>query len=137
MKSKRFVGIGVLLVFGFILAGCATNGSSEDTSEKIITITGLPETITGEFGLGLKTSKDDSSTEIGGNAPIVNRSVTIWVWYNTGSYWTNWHGTGDFYIECFSEEGANPDPSVYRTIKKISINSANTTVDFSEFEKIR
>ena len=46
MKNKWLVGISVLLIFGFILAGCATNADIDNgitPQPKTLTITGFPE----------------------------------------------------------------------------------------------
>jgi hypothetical protein len=45
MKEKLFVGIGVLFVIGFVLTGCATDGSSPEITPQLksFTITGFPE----------------------------------------------------------------------------------------------
>ena len=142
MKNRWFVGIGVLLVFGFVLTGCATTngggqqqqgGGGEPNNEpKTIVITGFnldsqPE----EMGAFLLWDWE-SGGPAGGGAGRDGDTLTI----NLMASGKPWTGTDECFLLFEVKPGINGGERslwVYQNWTKIAINKAVTTVKWSDF----
>jgi hypothetical protein len=147
MKNKRFVSIGVFLIFGFVLTGC-TGGSDEPyTGPKTIKITGynLPNDVTVyEMTIFPESTGINWPPTACGNEEIDGQIIT-YTMVNWDDHWSNptsWTGTGKFFImfECdtpkedqskdgahyvYSADGVNATP--------VDIKSEVTTLEWSKF----
>jgi hypothetical protein len=132
---QRIAGIiAFVAVIGFNAVSC--KDAEDDTSEKYITVTGIPGTIiSGEIALGLYNSNKEDFRILpfaGGVDTIAGGSVTVeLVDNNKGGSWT---GTGDYYV-FFSAWPPGISSNYYLTKTKHKISKANTTIAFSEFDR--
>ena len=144
MKNRWFVGIGVLLVFGFVLTGCATTngggqqqqgggGGGEPNNEpKTIVITGFnldsqPE----EMGAFLLIDWETGGPA-GGGASRDGDTCTIKL-QKGGIPWT---GTGEYFLIFEFRPGINGGKRTlwaYQDYSHLAINKAVTTVKWSDF----
>jgi hypothetical protein len=132
MKNMaKFIGIITFAaVIGFSAVSCKDD--VDDTSEKSVTITGLPSTITGETAVGLYPTPSSGQPPVGGMEIVAGDSFTFALWDNdNGGRWT---GTGDYYVFLTVTPIGSNDFYMTKTSQKFS--KANTTVAFSEFGRL-
>ena len=115
MKTKWFVGIGVLLLCGFVLAGCATGaGIGTTPQQKFLTITGVPAGQNANLGLsvyGVEGRNDVASgtvwlADLGAGEHDITYSIHVGeeshddnaaAWTGSGEYvvWIDFFQTGE------------------------------------------
>jgi hypothetical protein len=105
MKNKWFAGIGVLLVFGFVLAGCQTNPETSPQPEttpqpKSLTITGMPAGYSANL---IVEEEVEPYTRVAiGAANLGEQDVTFNLvlgedpWNNDAAPWT---GSGEYIVQ--------------------------------------
>jgi hypothetical protein len=126
--------IAILAVIGFSAVSCEDKA---DDSTKSVTITGIPSQYYGEVVLGLYTNKADAQNlkfpDVGGTEMFSSGSVVRYgLWNNKKN--EAWTGTGDYYLFFTVNPVGTNDLYVTKTKQKIS--KENTTVAFSEFERL-
>jgi len=127
--------IAILAVIGFGAVSCKED--ADNTSEKSITVTGIPSQYTGEVVLGLYTGKGDVGKffpAVGGTEQFASGSVVTFRLWDNNNPGVRWTGTGDYYLFfTVNPVGSN---DAYGTKTKQKISKENTTIAFSEFEKL-
>jgi hypothetical protein len=148
MKKKHgvFFGFAVLLITAiFTLAGCDSDGSSENIEPKSIKITGMDTAGTSGFIVGLFSTIPEAGepeNEITGFGMASNGEATIAlkignpqgeVWTGTGSYYVNAIDTGEGgLIYLYTGNGAPPDET-YSNLVKVNFSDTVTTVSLDKF----
>ncbi|MDR2446127.1 MAG: hypothetical protein LBD58_02355 [Treponema sp.] len=134
MRNKWFAGLCVLLVFGFVLAGCPTNGGGGETNNepKTIVITGFNlDSQPDEMGAFLLIDWETGGPA-GGGASRDGDTCTIKL-QKGGVPWT---GTGEYFLIFEFRPGINGGKRtlwVYQDYSLLAINKAVTTVKWSDF----
>jgi hypothetical protein len=107
MKNKLFVGIGVLLLCGFVLVGCVSAGTSPETTPqpKFLTITGVPAGQNANLGLsvyGVKGRNDvASATVLLADLGAGEHDITYSIHVGEESHDDNavaWTGSGEYVV---------------------------------------
>ena len=121
---RTFGIISFLLLIAITIASCTSSPSSNSSGPvKILTITNIPDI--SSLKMTVQLSPDVMNNQ---KAPThlidvnVSNSVTIPL---------NWSGTGDYYVLIWVP--AFGGPPRYTTLKKISFQNENTSVDWREF----
>jgi hypothetical protein len=159
MKNKWFVGIGVLLVFWFILAGCTTAGSSPGTTpqpvaggggetnneEKTIVITGFDlegQTPTNAYlineGADPWQDPDWVMYCMVDNTIFDGNTITLPLWVHDGKeVGTRFTGTGKYRLLVVIDDWSGRYMWVDRVNGGVDldIKEAVTTVRWSDFDK--
>jgi hypothetical protein len=149
MKKRHgiFFGFAVLMIAAiFTLAGCDSDGSSENTEPKSIKITGMGTAGTSGFIVGLFSTipeEGEPENEITGFGMASNGEATIAlkvgnpqtgeVWTGTGSYYVNAIDTGEGgLIYLYTGNGAPPNET-YSNLVKVNFSDTITTVSLDKF----
>ena len=129
-KFFRLFGIIALAaVIGLTMTSCG-DGDDGGSSFKTLTVTGMPDNISGEVSFELydRLFSSGGTSIAGGRGIISGGSITINIW----SHGQICEGSGSFYIYFF------PDPSsrsTHFTERPIDFSSRTTTVPYSQFSR--
>jgi hypothetical protein len=144
-KKKLWGMLAVMLAFTVVITGCSPDGDDdENTDPKKITVTGIPNEITGAVKIGI--GSENKAVAVG-SGTIVNNSVTVSLkksdekgiptdndWTGTGSFMVMLliNDTSYLYTNGADFNGVNTDaPPQYN----YNITSAVSTIPFNKFKQ--